>query len=82
MYAPSGQNETFTCAVNGSELLWEMNMLNLAIPRLANELEENGIFSGSLKDVGELLCSTLTVLVSDYSNNADICCQGRRARIS
>ena len=78
MYAPSGQNETFTCAVNGSELLWEMNMLNLAIPHHANELEENGIFSGSLRKVGGLFCSTLTVLVSDYSHNADICCQGRR----
>ena len=79
VYAPSGQNATFTCAVNASELLWELNMLNPEIPRHANELEENGIVSGSLKNVGELLCSTLTVLVSDYSHNADICCQGRRA---
>ena len=79
VYAPSGQNVTFTCAVNGSELLWEMNMFNLAIPHHANELEENGIFVTSSKNVGGLFCSTLTVLVSDYSHNADICCYGRRA---
>ena len=78
VYAPSGQNETFTCVVNGSDQLWEMNRLNLDITHHANELEENGIFLASSKNVGGLFCSTLIVLVSDYSHNADICCQGRR----
>ena len=80
VYAPSGQNATFTCAVNGTDLFWEFNTPNVEIPRLANELERNGIFTAPLKStrVGRL-CSTLTILVSDYSHNADICCNGRRA---
>ena len=79
-YTPSGQNATLSCAVNGSdvELSWEFNGLNPEIPRLADELEKNGIFFTLPQRTGQLLSSTLTVFASEYSHEADICCQGRR----
>ena len=80
VYAPSGQNATFLCTLNGrdTELSWGFNGLNTEIPRIADELEENEIFFTPPHHTGQAQSSTMTVLVSNYSHEADICCQGRR----
>ena len=77
VYSPVNVNATLHCAVNNTNLVWEVSGLNLDSPVQRPHLNLRGIFqSGPLISSDGVTSSSVIVLGSrELNNNTRICCQ-------
>ena len=77
MYSPLNVNATLHCAVNNTNLFWEVDGLALDSPVQGRLLHSRGIFQhGQSTSSNGVTESTVLVLGNQHSNNnVRICCQ-------
>ena len=77
VYSPVNVNATLHCAVNNTNLAWEVDGLALDHPVQGTQLNSRGIFqSGPIVPSDGVTSSTVIVFGSkELNNNTRICCQ-------
>ena len=77
VYSPVNVNATLHCAVNNTNLAWEVDGLSLDSPVRGPHLNSRGIFqSGPTTPSDGVTSSSVTVFgSSELNNNTRICCQ-------